>query len=274
MPVLDFHVHAGTRGQWNPWVVSYFQETNPQFTNRFGDTVTPEGLLECFDEEAVDRAVILAEYAPKSTGVVPNEWVVAFCESTDRLVPFGALDLDEKTDTGSQAQRCVEELGCRGFKLMPTYAHFYPDDPRLYPAYEVARDLGVPMMFHTGTSIFKGSRIRYGHPLLLDDVAEDFPDLAIILCHGGRPFWYKEAEWMLRRHRNTYIDVSGIPPRQLPAVFPRLEKHRDRFLFGSDWPGVPSISAQIRAIRELPLSPQTIEGILWENGARLLNLDQ
>lgn len=274
MPVLDFHIHAGTRDNWNPWIISFFQEVNPEFVRRFGDAIGQEGLLDHLDTEQVSRAVVLAEHSPQTTGIVSNEWVASLCRNTDRLIPFGALDLCGETGAGSQAERCVKELGCRGFKLMPPYAYFYPDDPRLFPAYEVARDSGVPVMFHTGSSVFKGSRIRYAHPLLLDDICEDFPDLAIILCHGGRPFWYKEAEWMLRRHRNTYIDVSGIPPRKLPTVFPRLEKHRDRFLFGSDWPGVLSISAQVQAIRELPLSPQTIEAILWENGARLLSLDR
>ena len=157
--------------------------------------------------------------------------------------------------------------------MLPTYAHFYPADPRLLPAYEVAQDLGIPMMFHTGISVFKGSRIRYGNPLLLDDVADDFPDLPIIMSHGGRPFWYDEAEWMLRRHAKTYIDVAGIPPRQLPSLFPHLEKMRDRFVFGSDWPGFPSIGDQAKLIQELPFSSRTKDAILWENGARLLGID-
>ena len=129
-------------------------------------------------------------------------------------------------------------------------------------------------MFHTGTSLFPGTRIKYADPLLIDDVAEDFPDLKIVMSHGGRPFWYKEAEWMLARHKNVFIDISGIPPKQLPTVFPKLQKFPDRFLFGSDWPNVQSIAKQVSMILELPFSETTIEGILYDNAVRLLELDQ
>jgi uncharacterized protein len=272
MQLIDFHVHVGTRHHWTPWVISFFRQQNPEYIDNFVEDITHEGVLKYLDGQGVDRAVVLAEYAPKTTGVVTNEFVEEFCRGTERLIPFGSINLKEETEPAAQAERCIKELNCRGLKFLPTYVHFFPDDPRLLSVYEVAQDLGVPVMFHTGTSIFKGSRIKFGNPLLLDEVAEDFPGLSIVMSHAGRPFWYSEAEWMLRRHKNTYIDLAGIPPRQLPSIFPHLEKLRDRFVFGSDWPGIPSIAAQARAIRELSFSPGTIEAILWENAAQLLGM--
>ncbi len=272
MPVIDVHVHVATKYHWTPWVIDFFAGTNPYYTENFVEEISPQGVLEYLDAERIDRAVILAEYAPKATGVVTNEFAAEFCKDSDRLIPFGSICLYDGTDTGTQAEKCIRDLGCRGLKLLPTYAHFFPDDPRMLPVYEAARDYGVPVMFHTGTSIFRGSRIRFGNPLLLDDVADNFRELTIIMSHGGRPFWYAEAEWMLRRHPNVHIDISGIPPKQLPQVFPRLEALQDRFLFGSDWPGIPSIAAQVARIRELKVSPKVIEAILWDNAARILGL--
>lgn len=272
MPVIDMHLHVGTRHHWTPWVISYFEQNNPYYIERFVEEITPAGVLTYMDTQELDRAVVLPEYAPKTTGVVTNEFAADFCKDSNRLIPFGSICLYDETDTGVQAERCLRQLGCRGLKLLPTYAHFYPDDPRMFPAYEVAQDLGVPVMFHTGTSIFRGSRIRYGNPLLLDDVADNFDRMTIVLCHGGRPFWFREAEWMLRRHPNAYIDIAGIPPKQLPAIFPHLERLRDRFVFGSDWPGIPSISRQVDRIRKLPFDTATIEAILWDNAARILNM--
>jgi predicted TIM-barrel fold metal-dependent hydrolase len=189
------------------------------------------------------------------------------------LIPFGAVDFDSSTDCGIQVERFVKDLGCRGLKLLPSYAHFFPNDAKMLPAYEAARDLGIPVMFHTGTSLFPGTRVRYADPLLLDDIADEFPDLSIIMSHGGRPFWYKEAEWMLGRHNNVHIDISGIPPHQLLTSFPKMDKFPDRFLFGSDWPNLPSVADQVRKILELPLKKTTVEGLLWGNGARMLGLD-
>ncbi len=274
MPVCDFHVHVGARSHWNTWVMDFFAEMNQEYTRDFADEIDPQSMQRYLEGEAVDRAVMLAEYAPQTTGIVTNEYVRAFCDEADRLIPFGALCLYEGPEPVVQAERCIRELGCKGLKFLPTYAHFFPDDPRLMPVYELARDLEIPVMFHTGTSIFKGARIKYGNPLLLDDVADEFPDLVIVMSHGGRPFWYAEAQWMLRRHKKVHVDISGIPPKHLPTAFPHLEKFQDRFVFGSDWPGIPSISRQVRMVQDLPYSAQVIEAILWDNAARLLRLDK
>jgi predicted TIM-barrel fold metal-dependent hydrolase len=265
-------MHVATRHQWTPWVMSYFAKANPEYTRDMSEEITPQAVIAYLDSQSVDKAVVLSEYAPKCTGVVTNEFTADFCEGTDRLIPFGSISLDDGTEPALQAEHCIKVLGCRGLKLLPTYAHFYPADPRMLPVYEVASTLGAPVMFHTGTSIFKGSRVRYGDPLLLDDVVEDFPRLNVVMCHGGRPFWYSQAEWMLRRHENTYIDISGIPPSRLPSVFPHLEKFRDRFVFGSDWPGIPSIAQQVRKIEELPFKHDTLEAILWRNAWHLLGI--
>lgn len=271
MPLLDFHLHVGTKHHWTPWVMSYFAKTNPEYTKRMSEKINYKTVIAYLDSQAVDKAVVLSEYAPKTTGVVSNEFTAAFCWGSERLIPFGSISLDNGAEQPAvQAEHCIRALGCRGLNLLPTYAHFYPTDPRLLPVYEVASAHGVPVMFHTGTSILKGSRLRYGHPFLLDDVADDFPNLKIVMCHGGRPFWYSEAEWMLCRHENCYIDISGIPPSRLPTIFPHLEKFRDRFLFGSDWPAIRSIAQHARKIEELPFSSLTIEAMLWGNGSHLL----
>ena len=85
-------------------------------------------------------------------------------------------------------------------------------------------------------SIFPGARNKYGNPMELDDVAIDFPKLTIIMAHGGRPLWMDEAFFILRRHQNVHLDVSGIPPLKLTEYFPRLNELADRVLWGTDWP--------------------------------------
>lgn len=273
MAVLDFHIHLGRRHHLNPQFLTYFENGPGAQAVKMLDGITPRAFVEYIESQGVDRAVILAEYSPHVTGIIPNEFVAEFASAAGSVIPFGSVDLESPEAPAAQVERCVSQLGCRGIKLYPPYSRFYPDDPRVLPVYETARDLGVPVMFHTGTSLFPGSRIRYANPLLLDDIAEDFQDLTIVMCHAGRPFWYKEAEWMLRRHKNIVVDISGIPTKQLPHIFPKMERLLDRFIFGSDWPTVPSISRQVAQVRQLPLSSDAIRAILWENGARLLRLD-
>jgi predicted TIM-barrel fold metal-dependent hydrolase len=273
MRVLDFHIHVGTRRHWTAWVIDFFRKNNPSYYEKFVDAITPEGVLEYLDSQGIEKAVILSEYAPECSGVVTNEFTAEFCRRSDRLIPFGSVSLYSEASPAEQADRAIRELGVRGFKMLPTYAHFYPNDPKLFPFYEILRDAGVPVQFHTGTSVFRGSLVKYGDPLLLDDVADAFPTLKIILDHGGRPFWYDRAAWMLLRHSHVHIGITGIPAKQLLTHFPKLESFADRFVFGSDWPGAGDIALLIEKVSGLPLQPSTIEAILWGNGARLLGID-
>jgi predicted TIM-barrel fold metal-dependent hydrolase len=174
-------------------------------------------------------------------------------------------------DPISEFRRCVEE-GHRGFKFYPVYQHFYPNDPRLYPIYALLQEAGLPAMFHTGSSTFPGARLAYGDPLFLDDVAVDFPELTIIMCHAGRGFWYDRAFFLARLHPNMHLDVTGLPPQKLLSYFPELETLSTKLLFGSDWPAITDIAANMAAIRNLPLREETKRNILGENAARLLGI--
>jgi len=126
-------------------------------------------------------------------------------------------------------------------------------------------------MIHTGTSIFPGARNKFADPMDLDDVAVDFPDLTIILAHGGRPFYTETAFFLLRRHKNIYFDISSIPPKNLLESFPRLEMLADKAMFGSDWPGphVPGIKENIEAFKMLSISDEAKRKILRETALKV-----
>jgi len=267
--VIDFHVHIGTKDQFVPWVVEYFA-TNTHYLENFAEKITPEGVIEFFKSEGVDRLVILAEYAPEASAMITNEFVSEFSRGHEELIPFGGLNFLDETPYYEQARHAVEVLGVKGFKLLPSYQHFYPNDRALYPFYEYVQSLGMPVMFHTGTSVFHGTRIKYADPLLLDEVADDFPKLNITMEHGGRTFWYDRAAWLVSKYRNMHIGIAGIAIKHLPKYFPRLEQYSDRFIFGSDWPSLPSLKGLIDRVYALPYGKETKEMILCKNAQRLL----
>jgi predicted TIM-barrel fold metal-dependent hydrolase len=269
--VVDFHFHAGGPEDWHPWVIGFIEGVNPTAAADLARCQTQEGLLAFLDAQGVDAAVVLAEESPITTGVVTNERVRDLCQGSDRLVPFASFDPNRVDDPAGELRRLVEADGFRGLKLYPSYQHFFPDDPGLSPLFAAAADLGVVAMFHTGTSIYRGSRQRYSEPMRLDDLATDLPDLAIVMAHSGRRLWYDQAQFLAERHDNVYLELSGIPPRRVPEVLPRLDRVADRVLFGSDFPGVPSIRGNLEAFRGL-YSPGLVEAILGGNARRLLRL--
>jgi predicted TIM-barrel fold metal-dependent hydrolase len=177
------------------------------------------------------------------------------------------------THPGREVVRLVETLGVKGVKLIPTYNHFYPNEQRLYPLYGEAEKLGLPVLVHTGSSVFRGAKLKYGDPLLLDEVAVDFPDLKLVMAHGGRGFWYERAAFLCRLHENVYIDLAGLPPKNYLKYYPELEKIADKLVFGSDWPTAPDRKKNIETVRALPLNEQTKEKILGKTAAALLGID-
>jgi predicted TIM-barrel fold metal-dependent hydrolase len=272
-PQVDWHIHLA-RYEWTtPGYDAYVRSNGvdlEDLARRYGE---PEGFLELLDRTGIDYAVILAEHCPITTGRGSNDQVREFCaRSGGRLIPFCSVNPYEATHPARELERLVREEGFRGLKLYPTYQLYYPNDRLVYPLYAKCEELGIPVMMHTGSSVFPGSRIKYGDPVFVDDVAVDFPGLTIVMAHGGRPFWYDRALWMARLHENVYFDLAGLPPKRVPGYFPELERVADKVLFGTDWPGVPSFEGNWAAARELPLSEAAREKILGGNAARLLGL--
>ncbi len=280
MKVVDFHLHVGKREHWNPAIHVLLNQLNPGLYEIQDEIMTPENIVGMLDESGVDWAVVLAELSPEVTGVVTNEFVVEFCENhLDRLIPFCSIDPTEDQNPAKTLKHAIENLGMRGLKLYPTYQHFFPNAyttskgwEKLSKLYETAETLGIPVMFHTGTSIFPNARLKYGNPMFLDDVATDFPKMPVIIVHGGRGPWFDMAFYVTRLHSNTYLEVSGLPPKNLLQYFPQLEVIAEKVLFGSDWPGVLSIAENIKAIRNLNISKKAKAQILGENAIKLLKL--
>lgn len=235
----------------------------------------PAGLLAHLDTNGVDAAAVLAHDDPITSGRSSSELVAEFCAASPRLLPIGTVNPHLVSPLGREVERLGRDVGCRGLKLYPTYDHYAPNDPVMYPAYAAAEGLGLPVQVHTGSSIFRGARLKYGDPLLLDDVAVDFPDLKLLLSHGGRPFWYAQAAALARLHPNVYIDVAGLPPKRLLEYFPDLPRMPEKFVFGSDWPGIPChIRDNVAALRSLPLPDEAKEAMLWGTAARLYGVER
>ncbi|MDH5507874.1 MAG: amidohydrolase family protein [Anaerolineae bacterium] len=280
--IIDFHVHLSRPEHEQPWVMDWMRANfSGDLEAMMEQVLTPKGIRAYLQEHAVDLAVGLAEVSPITTGWASNEFVGEFCAQANaladppsgprgRLIPFASINPYIVNDLGAELQRLVDEYTFGGIKLYPPYHHHYPNDARMYPLYAKAQELGLPMLVHTGSSVFKGARIKYGDPLLLDDVAIDFPDLPILLAHSGRPFWYQQAFWMARRHPNVYMEISGLPAKKLLDYFPRLEEIADKVVYGSDWPGNPDLKRNVEALRGLALTPSAQQAILYGNAAKIL----
>jgi uncharacterized protein len=272
--VIDIHVHLAEYEKFREAAYTWFSQafSSPEeyqaFCSKYNN---PDEFIKLMDQNGVDYSVILAEVAPLTTGIATNDMVKTFYQGRSRLIPFCTFNPYLDAQIGNSLEDLYLNHGFRGVKLYPTYNHFYPNDTTLYPLYSVAERLSIPILFHTGSSIFPNSRIKYGNPIFYDDVAVNFPRLKIVMAHGGRGPWYDEAMTMVRLHKNIYIDIAGLPPQKLMEYFQDIERFAHKFVFGTDWPNV-NVKTNIEKICKLPISDEAHKKILGNNAAQLLTI--
>ena len=276
--VTDVHVHIQPREMIKPAVLEAFRRGCKDAAAAEACFDSPQALLGYMDRAGVERMVLINYESPDVMGFTKgtNDWVLAYCRAApERLLPCVGLNPRFTPGMEAEARRLVER-GARLFKIHGPHMLVAPNDylgphPQLGDLYRVASEARVPVMFHTGTSIFRGARIKFGDPLQLDDVGNDFPDLTVLLAHGGRPLWTEEAWFLLRRFPRFFLDLSGIPPARLLEWFPRLEEIAARCCFGTDWPspGIPPVKENLEALRALPLPAAALQQILVETAWRL-----
>ena len=277
-PIIDIHIHIQPLEMFKPHAHELIKKGRKDYADIVKYAASPAEFLKFLDEAGIERAGLINYVSPEVIGFTPdvNDWIARYCTANPRrLLAFGSVHPKYVPNAGAEVDR-LAKIGIRGLKVHPSHQLFAPNAYRdgfgpLAAMYERAQAVGLPVMIHTGTSIFPGARNLYAQPLLADDVSVDFPDLVVILAHGGRPLWMEEAFFLVRRHKNMYMDISGIPPQKLMEYFPRLEEIADKVLFGTDWPGpgVPGVRGNIEKFRALPISPSAQTKILHDNAASL-----
>lgn len=227
-------------------------------------------------------AVIFPVDAERETGYrrYSNEEVAEIAaENADVLIPFASIDPHKGKMGAREARRLVEHFGVQGFKLHPTMQGFFPNDRLAYPLYEAIAETGKPALFHTGQTGVgagmrggNGMRLKYSNPMLIDDVAVDFPDMPIILAHPSFP-WQEEALAVATHKPNVWIDLSGWSPKYFPPILLRYANSllRHRVLFGSDWPMIAP-ERWLADFEKIEVKEAVRPLILKQNAARLLGL--
>lgn len=272
--VVDFHTHPWLPHDLNPPTETFIRDISPA-VERYGDRLSdPVFAADVLRAQGADRAVVLPEHCPQTSGNVRTETVLDFCNAEPSFyLPFASLHPDLDPDPVGALRRWLDR-GVRGLKLYPSYQFFHPDEERLWPVYELCQDAGIPLLVHVGSSVIPGTRLEYCHPRHLEPVARAFPGLPVVLAHGGRGHWYEECARMTASMDNVYIDVTGLVPYRLLEHFPDLADLADRVVFGSDWPAMPkSVTHNVAAIRRLGLDDDVTDRILRRNAHRLLGLE-
>jgi len=273
--VVDAHMHvprlSTVTPAWLQWAADFGQDSpwRTVFDSR-GDPV-PARLGALLDAEGVDVALLFAEYSPRATGIQPVEDLLPLiAHDPGRFRLVANVNPVVHSRPAAEARRQLD-LGAVAMKVHPVHGGFRPDDAAMYPVYELCAERGMPVIVHTGGSIFPGSQPQGGDPALLSKVIADFPGVPFVLAHGGRGAWYADAARMALECGNVWLDLAGLPPKRLPgyyAGFP-LPELAGKWIFGTDWPGVPGVARNARAVAALGLPGDVLAGVLCGNAARV-----
>jgi predicted TIM-barrel fold metal-dependent hydrolase len=276
--IVDAHVHVARlpalKLPWDTWLSPVADADAVTGVYGADGTASPAALDELFAGQGVDKVMLFCEYSPRVTGIQAVEDMLPIVEhNPDRFHFVGNVNPHLHYPIEDELRRQLD-LGAVALKVHPVHGNFAPNDRELYPAYALCQERGVPVITHTGPSSFPGATAKFGDPVLFDDVLRDFPELTVVLAHGGRGWSYQTAGFMALARPNVWLDIAGLPPRKLPEYFDDfdLERIAAKWIFGTDWPGIPGVARNVDGVRALPLKPETLDGVLGGNAARVYAL--
>ncbi len=280
---IDFHTHVEVDSAGHCAYDPVLAEATGRYFKLGPNHVTGvDDLAEHYRKHNTAAVVftIDAHTASGHQGNSVEDLIEGAVRNNDVLIPFGSVDPWAGAEAVRRVRELVTEYGVRGFKFHPSLQGFEPNDRRFYPIYEAISAAGVPALFHTGQTGLgsalpggHGIKLRYSDPMLLDDVAADFPDLAIVMAHPAVP--WVDAQIAIAAHKaNCYVDLSGWSPKYFPPQLVRAlsRQLKTKALFGTDHPYI-SLERWRRDFDSLDVDPSVIPMILKDNALRVLGLN-
>ena len=254
-----------------------------------GRTATAEALQQAMAGAGVECALVIAGEIPGYDSLPSTEELINLLDSHKNLFAIAAASPSTLTPQYlKKLEQYIKEGKIKGVKLYLGYEHYYPADERLIPLYELAEQMVVPVVFHTGFFWDPDNEglAKYANPLGIDEVAVQFPKLNIVIAHMGNP-WIVDCAVVAQKNPNVYIDVSGYFTE---FVAPFSEEERGMFiqdlkklhgligpyrklLYGTDWP-LCDMKEYVTIASKIPMTEEERGLFFWENAARLFNLSR
>lgn len=280
---IDVHVHIEVGPDGDDHLSPELREAAARYFK--GEVRLPsiDQVAEYYRERQM-MAVVFGVDSALTTGQprIPNDFVVEGARRHhDVLIPFASIDPRRGADGVSEAEELLEAGEVRGFKFHPNIQQFDPNDRMAYPLYELIESHRSIALFHTGHSGIGaglpgggGLRLKHGNPMLIDDVAVDFPGMKIVMAHPSFP-WQDEALSVALHKPQVHIDLSGWTPKRFPPQLVSYMKGalNRQVLFGSDYPLI-SPDRWIEDFRTLEVDETVERMILRDNAIALLGLEE
>lgn len=239
--------------------------------------VSVEDYIRKMDRAGIERSLLIAarcgDLRVAGSWEVPYEVVARVCEQyPDRFSGLAGIDPTRGIAQLKELDWAVNELGFVGAHWYPHWFAMPPNAPQIYPVYARCCELDIPIMMQVGQNLVYGDQRRLpsvARPILLDQVAIDFPSLVLIGIHIGVP-WTEEMIAMCWKHENVYTAGDAYAPRHWPSSFVHYANTygREKVLFGTDWPVIDPERAT-NEINDLGFRAESFKCLMRENALRI-----
>lgn len=234
------------------------------------------------DANGVDYALVLSSYAVTDERPSVRELLEIVGDDPAIGLVAGISYHSYRASDLADLRLLLGEGRVKALKLYPGYETFYVHDPRMRVIYELAAEFAVPVMIHAGDTFDPKGKVKYAHPLEIDEVAVDHRDVTFVICHLGNP-WVRDAMEVIYKNENVVGDISGLTLGHFEERFEQfmLQEVKEAvvfagdpfsILYGTDWP-ICDMGSYLRFVRNLGFGVEENELILWKNTARIFSLD-
>src|SRR5919106_1123094 len=274
MPIIDCHVHLNKYDK-----IGSLSRRFASLGNRL------DALVQSMNNNHVDYSIVISSYRvdvnrPSTSQIID---IVDKDENIRNKIGIVAgFTINNHTEEDlKQYKIWLKDRLIKGVKLYCGYEHYYPYDKRYQKVYDICMEYRVPVMIHTGDTYSSTAKLRYAHPLNVDDIAVDNPELRIVMCHLGNP-WVADCQEVLYKNSNVYSDISGLVVgdfglhsarryvNQINDLLNYVGKPH-RLLYGSDWP-ISNMDSYLAFVRKLELDADSYDLLMSRNTRNIFRL--
>jgi predicted TIM-barrel fold metal-dependent hydrolase len=273
MSIIDCHVHLNNYDQINK---------NERKGLSLQERLT--ALLDTMENNNIAYSILLSSYKidlnrPSTSQIID---IINKNDIKNKIGVVGGFTIDNHTkeDLKNYKQWLKDDI-IKGIKLYCGYEHHYPYDERYQIVYDICVEFDCPLMIHTGDAFSNRAKVKYSHPLNIDDVAVDNPELKIVMCHIGNP-WITDCQEVLYKNRNVYADISGLIVGDFTSSgeihyadkIKEILNYVDsphHLLYGSDWP-ISNMKSYTNFVQKLGLDKESYDLLMYKNAKSIFKI--
>jgi len=233
----------------------------------FDEEIDEKELLAAYEEYGIDGSIV-QPYLPRiyieDHQKIHNR-IYELTKTPDMKI-WGMASINphfRPEDYDREAKRCIKDLGFIALKITPIGHACHPSSKDAFHVWEIAKELKVPLMIHTGAGI------PFSDPISLVKALDAFPEVTCVMAHAGSELHNQQATYLASKYDNLFLEPSWVGVLGVHNMLNKLGA--GKLLYSSD--NINNIPVELAKYKSLIKDPGELEKVLWKNAAEIFKLD-